>query len=77
MPTTEIGIDVQTMSVERKLRRNRKMISVTSPAPISACSCTEWIDLLMYTELSSRTFSLMFGISVLMRSISALMPSAT
>ena len=29
MPTTEIGIDVQTMSVERKLRRNRKMISVT------------------------------------------------
>ena len=31
----------------------------------------------MYIELSSRTFSLMLGISVLMRSISALMPSAT
>ena len=77
MPTTEIGIDVQTISVERKLRRKQKMISVTRPAPMSACSCTEWIDRLMYTELSSRTFSLMFGISRLMRSISALTPSAT
>ena len=38
---TEIGIDVQTISVERKLRRNAKMISVTRIDPMIACSCTE------------------------------------
>ena len=61
MPTTEIGIEVQTISVERKLRRNRKMIRMTSSEPIITCSCTAWIDRSMNLALSSSTFSLMPG----------------
>ena len=32
--TTEIGIDVHTMSVDRKLCRNAKMIRITSRPPM-------------------------------------------
>ena len=35
---TEIGIDVKTMNVARKLRRKRKMMSMTRHPPTSACS---------------------------------------
>ncbi len=41
---TEIGIDVQMMSVERTSRRNRKMIRTTRKPPIAACSLTLLIE---------------------------------
>ena len=73
---TEIGIDVQMMSVDRKLRRNRKMIRTTRKAPRNAASWTPSIDRSMKIELSSSTISLTFGTSRLMRSISACTASA-
>ena len=74
MPTTEIGIEVQTISVDRKLRRNRKMIRITSTEPIITCSCTAPIDRSMNLALSSSSDSLMPGTSRLIRSISARTP---
>ena len=52
MPITETGIDVQTISVDRKSRRNAKMISMTRMPPTSACSCTLLIARSMKIELS-------------------------
>ena len=63
----EMGIEVQMISVERRLRRNRKMMATTRMAPRIAASWTEAIDRLMKTELSSSTDSCTPGISVLMR----------
>ncbi len=69
---TEIGIDVQTMSVERKLRRNRKMMSITrTRAEQRVLLHRRRSTALMKTELSSSTVSLMPGTSRLMRSTSA------
>ena len=73
---TEIGIDVQTISVERKFRRNRKMIRMTSNEPIITCSCTAVIERSMNLALSSSSVSWTPGTSRLMRSISARTPWA-
>ena len=53
MPTTEIGIAVQTMSVERKFRRKRKMMPITRTEPIITCSWTALIERSMNFALSS------------------------
>ena len=68
---TEIGIDVQTISVDRKLCRNMKMMNTTSSDPTIACSFTEAIARSMNTALSSSIVILMPGTSRLIRSISA------
>ena len=76
MPMTEIGIDVQTMSVARKSRRKRKMTRMTRIDPSIACSLTESIARPMNTDWSSSIVSLMPGISRLIRSTSSLTASA-
>ena len=76
MPMTEIGIDVQMMTVERRSRRNRKMMRMTRKAPIIACSLTASIERLMKIELSSSTARRRPGISRLIRSISTRTASA-
>ena len=60
---TEIGIDVKTMNVARRSRRNRKTISMTRNPPTSACSWTAWIERLMKIELSSSTVIVTLGTS--------------
>ncbi len=53
----EIGIDVQMISVERQLRRNTKMMTMTSTEPSITASRTEAIDCSMNTALSLETDS--------------------
>ena len=74
---TDTGIDVQTISVERKSRRNTKMIRTTRMPPIIACSCTLLMAREMKSELSCVTVILMPGTSLLTRSTSARTSSAT
>ena len=73
----EMGIETQMMRVERKLRRNAKMMITTSTEPDITASVTELIDWRMKNELSLVTVSLTPGTSRLIRSISSLTRSAT
>ncbi len=73
----EIGIETQMISVDRKLRRNAKMMSTTSTDPDITASVTEAIDCRMKIELSLVTVRRTPGTSRLIRSISSFTRSAT
>jgi hypothetical protein len=65
------------MSVERKSRRNAKMMSTTRMPPTRACSWTLLMARSMKSELSCITSMWTFWTSAFTRATSALTPLAT
>jgi len=77
VPMTEIGIDVQMITVDRTFRRNKKMMATTSTAPMRTASRTAPIACSMNFEVSLSTDRRTPGTSRLIRSTSALTRRAT
>ena len=76
--TIDVGMARPGMIVARRFLRNRKMITITSPAAISSVSCASVIERRTKSDPSKATSSVTpAGSASWMRGSSAWMPSAT